>query len=98
MSSDIPITWNRQYLIEITGDQQANIVSAQRSYRSTGRLTYLAVQSPWPEQGRVEGVWPVGSHDHLHLTERVKAVHLIQQLQTQTHRTDDKIRRVIITK
>ena len=46
----------------------------------TGVPTYFPVKTSWSEQGRVESVGSVGGHDHLDLTERVKAVHLVQQL------------------
>ena len=46
----------------------------------TGVPTYFPVETSWSEQGRVESVGSVGGHDHLDLAERVKAVHLVQQL------------------
>lgn len=39
--------------------------------------TDLAIQSPWSQQGRVQGVWPVGGHDHLDSVQGVKAIHLV---------------------
>ena len=33
-----------------------------------------------PEEGGVEGVGPVGGHDHLHLPQHVEAVHLVEEL------------------
>lgn len=46
--------------------------------------TYFAIKSAGPQQCRVERVRSIGCHDHLHLTKSIKAVHLIQQLATET--------------
>ena len=43
-------------------------------------LTYFSVEAPRSQEGGVEGVRAVGGHDHLHLAEGVKAIHLVQQL------------------
>src|SRR6185437_15859619 len=40
----------------------------------------LPVESPWPQQRRVENVWPVGRGDHDHAALGVEAVELDEQL------------------
>mmetsp|Transcript_13562 Transcript_13562/g.13297 ORF Transcript_13562/g.13297 Transcript_13562/m.13297 type:complete len:330 (-) Transcript_13562:72-1061(-) len=40
----------------------------------------LPVEPPRPEEGRVQGVGPVGGHDDLHVHRLVEPVHLVQQL------------------
>lgn len=44
-------------------------------------LTDFPIQPARPQQGRVQGVRPVGGHDHLDSVQRVEAVHLVQQLE-----------------
>lgn len=46
-----------------------------------GALTDLPVQPAGAQQGRVQGVWSVGGHDHLDSVQSIEAVHLVQQLQ-----------------
>lgn len=41
----------------------------------------LAVQTAWSHEGRVQGVWPVGGHQHLDVATRVEAVQLVDELQ-----------------
>ena len=40
----------------------------------------LAVDSAGTHQGRVEGVWPVGGHEHLDVAPRLEPVHLVDYL------------------
>jgi len=44
--------------------------------------TYFTIESSRPQQRRIERVWSVCCHDHLDLTESIKAIHLVQQLRT----------------
>lgn len=44
------------------------------------KLTDFSVQPSGPQQGRVQGVRSVGSHDHFNSVQSVKSIHLIQQL------------------
>mmetsp|Transcript_104646 Transcript_104646/g.234966 ORF Transcript_104646/g.234966 Transcript_104646/m.234966 type:complete len:232 (+) Transcript_104646:453-1148(+) len=41
----------------------------------------LPVQSAWPQQRRVQRVWAVGRHQHLHVPSRVEAIELVDDLQ-----------------
>jgi len=47
-------------------------------------VTYFPIKSSRPQQRGVESVGSVGGHDHLDLTESIKAIHLIQQLEIYT--------------
>lgn len=60
--------------------------------RRNSDLTDFTVQSAGAQQGRVKSVWSVGSHYHLDSVQRVKAVHLVQQL---TGHTQNKINNYI---
>lgn len=40
----------------------------------------LAVQTAGPHEGRVQGVWSVGGHQHLDVAARVEAVQLVDEL------------------
>jgi hypothetical protein len=42
--------------------------------------TNFAVEASWTQQGRVQRVGAVGGHDHLDLSEDVKAIHLVEKL------------------
>lgn len=44
------------------------------------KLTDFSVQPSGPQQGRIQGVRSVGSHDHFNSVQSVKSIHLIQQL------------------
>lgn len=52
------------------------------------RKFYTAVQSSGSEEGGIEGVGPIGGHEHLDISTRIKAVELIDKLQ---HRPLDLI-------
>ena len=40
----------------------------------------LSIDSPWPEEGRVEDVGSVGSHNDLDLPELIEPIHLVEEL------------------
>merc|ERR1719234_2921565 len=40
----------------------------------------FTVQPAGPQQSRIQGVGPIGGHDHFHLPKNLKAIHLVQQL------------------
>ena len=39
------------------------------------------VKAPWPDEGIIQGVYPVGGPYHQHLVIALEAIHLAQQLQ-----------------
>lgn len=44
------------------------------------KLTDFSIQPSGPQQGRIQGVRSVRSHDHFNSVQSVKSIHLIQQL------------------